>query len=147
MYSSEAAFSRALLSALKVKAKRLLIQRIESGETARGIPDLYIRNKNREYWIELKNCKRYSVNNERWQVSWRPGQKAWASTYHRYSGVCSFTFVALKDGYIIIPMLSNFKDNIVYQNQSIRMTSLSDLVECITYGLEHFIWRVNDVQN
>jgi hypothetical protein len=147
VHSSEAAFSSALLTALKAKAKRLLILRIESGETARGIPDIYIRSSSREYWIELKNIKGGSVHSTSWRVPWRPGQKAWALRYNRCATVCSYTFAALKDGYIIIPMVSKFVDNIVYQKQCVRMTTLKDLVDCILYGLEHFVWRVNNVQN
>jgi hypothetical protein len=141
MYSSESAFSSALLTAINAKAKRLLIQRIESGETARGIPDVYIRNKTREYWIELKNVKRLSVNNTCWQIPWRPGQKAWASRYYRCAGLCSFTIVALKDGYMIIPMRGQYKNNTVYINdRPIRMTALQDVVDCIIEGLEKYVY-------
>jgi hypothetical protein len=140
MYNSEAAFSSALLKALKIRAKRILILRIESGETARGIPDIYIRNHDREYWIELKNVKRLSVQSALWQIPWRPGQQTWASQYKRCSGLCSFTIVALRDGYMIVPMLSKFKNNIVYREQHpVRMTALSDVVDCILNGLEHFV--------
>jgi hypothetical protein len=136
MYSSEAAFSSALLTALRKKAKRLLIQRIESGETARGIPDLYVRNNHREYWIELKNIKQDSIYRAVWQIPWRPGQQAWASNYHRCSGLCSFTIVALKDGFMLVPMRSRFKNNTVFNDQCTRMTTLNDVVECILEGLD-----------
>jgi hypothetical protein len=136
MYSSESAFSSALLNALKAKAKRLLIQRIESGETARGIPDLYLRNNKREYWIELKNIHQL-VNSTAWKIPWRPGQQTWASQYKRYSGNYTYTIAALQDGYIIIPMNNMYKDNIVYRQQCIRMTKLGDVVNCILGGLEN----------
>jgi hypothetical protein len=136
MYSSEAKFSSALLTALKAKAKRLLIQRIESGETARGIPDLYLRNNVREYWLELKNIKYGSVYDEKWKIPWRPGQKAWASRYYRCAGVWSYTVAALKDGYMIVPMNYNYQNDIVYRQQCTRMTTLSDLVGLISGGLD-----------
>jgi hypothetical protein len=141
VYNSEAGFSSALLTALKAKAKRLLIQRIESGETARGIPDLYIRNKKREYWIELKNVKCMSVYDNHWIIPWRPGQKAWAIAYARASGLSSYTIVALKDGYLIISMdpSQRFNHNMVYTTQCIRMTTLQDVVQCIMEGLEHYV--------
>jgi hypothetical protein len=110
--------------------------RIESGETARGIPDLYIRNNKREYWIELKNIKRDSVYRAVWQIPWRPGQQAWALRYKRCSGLCSYTIVALKDGYMLVPMRGRFKNNTVFNDQCIRMTTLSDVVECILEGLD-----------
>jgi hypothetical protein len=138
MYSSESAFSSALLTALRKKAKRLLIQRIESGETARGIPDLYIHDNKREYWIELKNVKRLSVHSALWQIPWRSGQQTWASNYQRCSGLCTYTIAALGDGFIIIPMRDKFKNNIVFQeHKPIRMTTLSDVVNCILGGLEN----------
>jgi hypothetical protein len=140
MYKSEAAFSNALLTALRKKAKRLLILRIESGDTARGIPDLYIRNSNREYWVELKNLKRQSVMAARWQVSWRPGQQTWAAKYLRCSNMCSYTIAALDDGFMIIPMLTRFHNNMVYcEQRPIRMTALGDVVDCLLEGLENYV--------
>jgi hypothetical protein len=120
----------------------MLIQRIESGETARGIPDLYLRTAKREYWIELKNIKRASVHNTTWRIPWRSGQLAWAQQYHRFSRLESYTIVALKDGYIIIPMTSykNHTSHTVYSSQCIRMTQLSDIVDCILEGLEHYVY-------
>jgi hypothetical protein len=140
MYSSEATFSRALLTALKAKAKRALIQRIETGETGRGVPDLYLRSIDREYWLELKNVKRSSVYNGCWQIPWRPGQQAWALQYRKCSGLCVFTIVAVGDGFLLIPMLNRLKDNIVYPEQCMQMTQLSDVVNCIIGGLEKYVY-------
>jgi hypothetical protein len=141
VYQSEADFSSALLTALRAKAKRMLIQRIESGETARGIPDLYLRNKKREYWVELKNIKRFSVYASQWQIPWRPGQTTWAATYYRFSGQSSYTIAALKDGYLIIPMTpyQQYKNHIVHTAQCVRMTQLSDVITCIIEGLDQYV--------
>jgi hypothetical protein len=141
MYKTEAVFSSALLKALKVKARRLFIQRIESGETSRGIPDLYIRNKKREYWVELKNISYQSIYDNYWIIPWRPGQIAWATVYYRAAELSSYTIVALKDGFSIIAMnpLQKFIKNTVYPAQCIRMTALSDVVCCIMEGLENYV--------
>lgn len=74
-YRNENAFSKALVAAMK--AKGIFVQRIESGTTGRGIPDIYAIVENQAIWIELKrvhhNMGRYE------EIPWRPGQQSWLS--------------------------------------------------------------------
>jgi hypothetical protein len=119
-YRSEAAFSAALIRQLNTLG---MVQRIESATTGVGIPDIYFRNRTSEYWIELKNMPRDSVYNATWNVPWRKGQRAWALQYMRASGKCTYTIIAFKDGYAIIPMLPVIK--------AVRMTELKDITEYI----------------
>lgn len=79
-YRNENAFSKAFVDALKKKGA--FVQRIESGLTGRGIPDLYCIIKNKAVWIELKRVhhkmSRYEV------IPWRPGQQSWLTdVYNR----------------------------------------------------------------
>jgi len=126
VYKTEAMFSRALCDMLANKP--VMVQRIESGETGRGIPDLYLRLKKREVWIELKNHKDQSIHQRVWFVRWRRGQQAWATKYRQSSGLCTFTLVAMKDGYLWIPMLTRYIKNKVILNTYIqRGTALHDV--------------------
>lgn len=132
MYKSEAAFSRALVLNLK-RHKHLLVQRIESGETGRGIPDLYLHTKRREVWMELKNKPYDSVYDNTWKIPWRPGQQAWMLRYKRITGKLCITVVALKDGFLWIPMYKVYTDNVVNINYvGERCTELNDIFELIT---------------
>lgn len=72
-YRTENAFSKALVAALKRKGA--FVQRIESGGTGRGIPDLYCIINNKAVWIELKRVHHKASGYE--TIPWRPGQQAW----------------------------------------------------------------------
>jgi hypothetical protein len=108
-YRSEAAFSRALL--LELKKRFSFVQRIESGETGRGIPDVYLRSAATEMWLELKNMPYAKVFDGSWQVPWRPGQLAWHLRYYKAAGRPVYTVAALADGFLVIPATSLFTGN------------------------------------
>ena len=128
MYKTEAALSKAFN--LKATKQPWLVQRIESSLTSRGIPDLYIRTKKQEYWIELKNIIQ-SVYQLQWIIPWRPGQQAWAARYLRIAGKPTFTVVSLNNGFLWIPMTKLFKENKVMMVECLQMTSLNDIVGVI----------------
>jgi hypothetical protein len=132
MYKSEAAFSHALEGSLKKTG--IMIQRLESALTGCGIPDMYVRMKDREIWIELKNIKYDSVHASSWRVPWRKGQQAWAAEYRKISGKYTYTICALQNGYIVIPMTKEFKGNIVTFKDCHCMTKLHDIKEIICLG-------------
>lgn len=95
-YRNENAFSKALVAAMK--GKGIFVQRIESGSTGRGIPDIYAIIQNKAVWIELKrvhhNMQRYE------EIPWRPGQQSWLTeVYNRNQAVitlCCFDDCILK---------------------------------------------------
>jgi hypothetical protein len=99
MYRSEQKFSAALLRVLKDKCP--LIQRIESGETGRGIPDLYLRYPAGELWVELKNDYRQTIKQPCYSFPYRPGQIGWHYKYYRASGRKVLTVMAVRDGFVI----------------------------------------------
>lgn len=97
-YRNEAAFSKALVTAMRNKG--IFVQRIESGETGKGIPDLFVITKGTPMWIELKRvhgaCHRNYV-----EIPWRPGQQAWLhDVTHR--GVKCYTIACFDDGILLI---------------------------------------------
>lgn len=100
-YRNEAAFSKALVTAMR--AKGIFVQRIESGETGKGIPDLFIITKGTPMWIELKRvhgaCHRDYV-----EIPWRPGQQAWLNDVTK-RGVLCCTLACFDDG--ILQILHN----------------------------------------
>ena len=110
MYRSEAHFSRALLSVLNLRVP--FVQRIESGVTGSGIPDLWLRWVPAEMWAELKNDPYVSINDPYWKIKWRKGQQAWAQDYRISCGRITYTIVAMRDGFIIIPMNKNLSRRI-----------------------------------
>lgn len=126
MFKSEQAFSQALLPLFHTQ----LCQRIESAVTGVGIPDVYLY-LNRELWLELKNDPFHSVWQQEWTIDWRRGQQAWAQRYRKQSGKCVYTAVALKNGFLVIPMIKVFNKKIVYQSDVQRMTKIEDVVEVL----------------
>lgn len=118
MWENEQMFSRYLIRRLKDEG--FVCNRIETHGTLNGMPDMFVQGHGIDTFIELKNMKNISVNDERFKVPWRPGQVAWATIYrntHEYNvngfGItrCSWTFIGCSDGIIALPMWSNFMLN------------------------------------
>jgi hypothetical protein len=105
----------------------MMVQRIETGETGRGVPDVYLRGPKREMWVELKNDRFSSVLDYKWRIDWRAGQQAWAYEYRKHSGSHSFTAVCFKNGCILIPMIKVFNDKIVTNDCVAGFESVSAL--------------------
>ena len=96
-YKNEAAFSKALCSAMR--AKGIFVQRIESGETGKGIPDLFVITKGVPVWIELKRVHKTIGREPYLEIPWRPGQQAWLNDVQK-RGVMVMT-LACYDNYIV----------------------------------------------
>ena len=118
MWESEQKFSRYLIQRLKDEG--FMCNRIETHGTLNGMPDMFVQGHGMDTFIELKNMKKSSINDERFKVPWRPGQVAWATVYrntHMYNingfniTRCSWTFIGCSDGIIALPMCSNFMLN------------------------------------
>jgi len=124
---SEQQFSKSLLGALKRAG--INCYRIESGETAVGIPDIYCITL--DCWLELKNDRYHNKNVKYIDVHWRPGQQAFAVQYfeaHKHKK-CTFTIVRLADSIAVIPMTKYFKNNHVSIDDMIICDSF---LECVT---------------
>lgn len=118
---SEQQFSKSLLAAFK--RSNIECYRIESGETAVGIPDIYCMTL--DCWLELKNDKLHT-RNQTLEVHWRPGQQSFALQYLRAHNNkrCTFTIVRLTDCIAVIPMTKRFSNNIV---------SITDITYCDSF--------------
>lgn len=125
MYRNEAQFSRALMKILRLRVP--LIQRIESGLTGAGIPDIWLRWVSTEMWVELKNDPYHSILKGPWVVSWRKGQQAWAQDYRLSCGRITYTVVALCDGFVVIPMNKRYVNNVVECKDVWLVTKLIDI--------------------
>lgn len=62
----------------------VLAQRIESGSTACGIPDLFLQCPMWSAWVELKQIE---AKKEVFQIPWRPGQLAWIKKYRDHGAI------------------------------------------------------------
>lgn len=124
MYRSEQAFSKSFLTMIKKHCG--IVQRIESGTTGRGIPDIYCRFQSVEQWIELKNDNRQSIYNAVYEIHWRPGQRGWHYEYYTVSGRVVLTICAMRDGYVVVPLRRLLK-NPVSAKDCYICTKLSDL--------------------
>ena len=123
MYKTEHEFSKSFSDRL-VKAG-LMVTRIESHVTGNGIPDMFVCGRGLDTWLELKNDLKLSIKDKQIKVAWRPGQIAWMYTYfqkHMFKNC--LTLVAASDCIFIIPMISAFKDHIVFNPQSISYEEL-----------------------
>lgn len=123
-YKSEAAFSKALCSAMKNKG--IFVQRIESGLTGRGIPDIYAIVGNTALWIELKrikhNCGRYEA------IPWRPGQQAWLTDVYK-RGQQAITLCCFNDCILKIVHETVYFQNVVDIKMHKVYYSIKDLLK------------------
>ena len=112
-YRNEAAFSRALVASLR--RHKWFVQRIESGTTGKGIPDIYaVSPKGQAMWLELKVIP--GNNTQILNVPWRPGQQSWMLGADKYRQQC-FTIIGFKDSHCVavLKCLKPFPNNIVDQ--------------------------------
>lgn len=63
--------------------RMIRVQPIESPATASGIPDLAVRTRHFDSWMELKVSR---STQEPYKVDWRPGQRPWALSHDGLSG-------------------------------------------------------------
>lgn len=109
-YRNEAAFSKALVTAMRNKG--IFVQRIESGETGKGIPDLFVITQKVPMWIELKRVHGTCSNKPYVEIPWRPGQQAWLYDV-RSRGVTTMTLACFDDGILRIPHTAIWGKNLV----------------------------------
>jgi hypothetical protein len=124
MYKNEASFSGALIRKLGDRVP--VVQRIESGTTGVGIPDIYLRAVETEQWVELKNDahKKFSFP---YMVEWRRGQQAWAHRYYQASKRPVITIVAIESAFLWVPMVKVFKENTVNYDDVTAFGTLSEV--------------------
>lgn len=109
-YRNEAAFSKALVTAMRNKG--IFVQRIESGETGKGIPDLFVITKGTPMWIELKRVHDTCSDKKSVVIPWRPGQQAWLFDV-RSRGMATMTLACFNDGILRIPHTAVWGKNLV----------------------------------
>ena len=107
-YRNEAAFSKALCTAMRNRG--IFVQRIESGETGKGIPDLFVITKGTPMWIELKRVHDTCSRRQVVAIPWRPGQQAWLHDV-RARGVATMTLACFNDGILRIPHTGLWSNN------------------------------------
>jgi hypothetical protein len=125
MYKTEAEFSRALCD--KLSRVGLFHQRIESGLTGRGVPDLYVVGARRELWIELKNVTALRESDDL-IIPWRAGQQAWMLRYHAATSRAVVTIVATRDCFLWIDVVKRYAKNIVPVDDIIVKYTLDDVI-------------------
>lgn len=108
-YKNEAAFSKVVCE--HYRRKGLLVQRIESGITSKGIPDVYLAGQIQQTFIELK--RQHCNISQIMRIDWRPGQQTWMYDYYQHTGKLCYTMACFNDGIIIIPMRTIYINNII----------------------------------
>jgi hypothetical protein len=85
--------------------------RIETGETAIGIPDVYYTGKIKNYkagWIELKVGKQHK--DWKIEIKYRPGQYNFLNK-HIEKGLKAFTLIFFNDTYYLTKKIFSFYNN------------------------------------
>lgn len=126
-YRNEAAFSKALVTALRNKG--WFVQRIESGETGKGIADIYtISPTGVAMWLELKRVHMNIPSKINFvDIPWRPGQQAWLSVLHTYKQKV-FTLACFDNGILRIPHHTVWQQNLVLIDECTYFKDVRSLV-------------------
>lgn len=133
MYKSENAFSKVL--SLKLKLLGYSVTRIETGLTCQGVPDMFVQGNGTDFWLELKNEKKLTLETTKLKVQWRPGQQPWAYTYYmqHHKNKYTFTAIAGDNCFVLVSMKKVFTDNVVMLNDEcvFKCKSLIELMETL----------------
>ncbi len=126
-YRNEAAFSKALVTALRNKG--WFVQRIESGETGKGIADIYtVSPTGVAMWLELKRVHMNIPSKINFvDIPWRPGQQAWLSVLHTYKQKV-FTLACFDNGILRIPHHTVWQQNLVLIDECTYYKDIRSLV-------------------
>ncbi len=126
-YRNEAAFSKALVTTLRNKG--WFIQRIESGETGKGIADIYaVSPTGIAMWLELKRVHMNIPSKINFvDIPWRPGQQAWLSVLHTYKQKV-FTLACFNNGILRIPHHTVWQQNLVLIDECTYFKDVRSLV-------------------
>ena len=126
-YRNEAAFSKALVTALRNKG--WFVQRIESGETGRGIADIYtVSPTGVAMWLELKRVHMNIPSKINFvDIPWRPGQQAWLSVLYTYKQKV-FTLACFDNGILRIPHHTVWQQNLVLIDECAYFKDVRSLV-------------------
>lgn len=120
----------------QLKNMGYFVQRIESGMTGKGIPDLFAVIEGIPMWIEFKR-EHYKIKDHN-KISWRPGQRAWL----RCVGVnmMCYTIVMFDDiigvithGYFPKKPL-DYTNNRVSRDKIFESSSMGQIVKYLTSG-------------
>ena len=79
---------------------QIMLQRIESGGTGEGIPDLFFRSLNQDGWIELKEIHWPKRGNTRIKIPFQKGQLPWITRYRSLGGHVFLFVLCNKDFYL-----------------------------------------------
>jgi len=120
---NEAEFSRSLVK--HWRGLGYFVQRVETGQISRGVPDLYVANRAGSTWVELKSVKWNPYDGM--QVPWRPGQQGWMLDHYLSTGRPCFTVIKCPNLILALPMIKRFKNNTVSLADVQVYRKLSDL--------------------
>ena len=122
-YRNEAAFSKAVCAHLR--KQNWFVQRIETGSTGRGVPDIYAINPARQaMWLELKRVHIAIKGRHQIVVPWRPGQQAWLHQVTKM-GQIAITLIACNDFIVIAKHYHLYKNDILLLNECQKIPSIS----------------------
>jgi hypothetical protein len=137
----ESAIYKRLIEIPRKTGNDLLIQKIESGGTGLGIPDIFIRTMNKDIWMECKQITWPKRSNEI-KIPFQPGQLKWISNYIRLGGTA---FLAVLVGYTS-PRTSQVY---FFKNYSISGEYTKDMFEnaCSCFDTPYRPFRHTEVYN
>lgn len=125
-YKNEAAFSKAVCAHLRKQG--YFVQRIETGSTGRGVPDIYaVSIAGKAMWLELKRVHTNAAGKRYVTIPWRPGQQAWLHLIVTSYKQTAYTLAAFNDCILLIQHEGIYRNDIVLLSKCKIISSISAL--------------------
>lgn len=124
-YRNEAEFSAAVVRHLRKYG--WFVQRIETGTTGRGVPDIYAISPDKQaMWLELKRVHCCAKGRSVLKIPWRPGQQAWLREVTARGQRC-FTLACCDDFILQISHKQIWSNDCVELSKCGRIARINDL--------------------
>ena len=104
---------------------------IESRETMRSIPNMQLRSRTADWWIELKHNE--NIRATPIEIPWRPGQRLWLRLHESMGGNVALIFSQRDWFYIFID--SRFMLDQYSSIEELKRYSINGFIENIPLNL------------
>ena len=104
---------------------------IESRETKRSIPDMQLRSRTADWWVELKHNE--NIGATPIKIPWRPGQRQWLKAHESMGGNVAL-IISQKDWFYIITDVLFMLDQ-YFSIEELKRYSINGFIDHIPLGI------------
>ena len=111
------------------------ITRVETGVTELGVPDLYVRTRRHDIWIELKIA---TGPRQSMKVTYRAGQREWATKHKEKAGLVCLLVYHVVYGYFFF---SDFNDSLDGFRYMVGFPDIRTVNPIVLEQVGEYLWK------